>query len=145
MMVIEGGGGIVEPEWALIYSDPLDVDAAARHWRSATDELRAADTLAEANRHQIMRLVMLRIVHDRAASQVADEGAVLAPKRRSKTAIARVNPQFSVQMDSASALDRIEAELGISPRRRAAAGKVDRKQRARRASDAYLKPVAGVG
>ncbi len=128
MIVIEGGGEF-EPDWSQVFSDVLDQDAARSHWRQIIAELKAVDTFADVNRHQVERLVMLRVVHDRASREVAEKGAVLPPKRGSRTAIARVNPHFDVMRSAASDCDRIEAELGLSPRGRGGATKVDRKRK----------------
>ena len=143
MNVIEGGGQIVaEPEWAMIYSTEDAVAAARGHWRSIVRELQAAGTLAEVNGSQIGRAVDLRIVYERARNHVAEHGAVIPPKRGNARAISRVSPHWQAMREAASDLDRIEAELGLSPRRRGSATKVDKKGRARAAADEFLRPVS---
>ena len=144
MIVIDGGGGELGPDWSQVFSDVLDHDAARAHWLQIVAELKAVETFAEVNRHQVERLVMFRVVHDRAARQVAEMGAVLPPKRGSKTAIARVSPHFDVMRSAASDCDRIEAELGLSPRRRGAAAKVDRKRKGP-IGGGFLRSVSGGG
>lgn len=143
MKVIEGGGGIPEePDWSIIFSDDLDQDRASSHWSRVIRELELAATLADVNGHQVERLVMLRVVHDRAARMVAEEGAVKPPKRGNPKAIARVNPHFEVMRQAASDCDRIEAELGLSPRRRGSVTPVPKGKRRGSARDEFLKPVS---
>ena len=144
MHAIEGGGQIVvEPDWALTYTSDDDQAAARAHWRSIVAELKQAGTLAEVNGAQIGRAVDMRIVYDLARREVAERGPVSKPKRGNPRAIARLSPYWQAMREAASDLDRIEAELGLSPRRRGAAGKVDRKARAKQAADEFLRPVSG--
>lgn len=143
LRAIDGGGQVaVEPDWSLTYSAADDRVAAAEHWRSIVREMREVGTLAEANGAQIERAVDLRIVYERARRHVAEHGAVNPPRRGNAKAIARVSPYWQVMREAASDLDRTEAELGLSPRRRGAATKVDRKARAKAAADEFLRPVA---
>lgn len=140
MNVIDGGNGsIEEPDWSQIYSDVLELDAARKHWAEIIRELRASDTLAPVNGQAIERVVNFRLIYARALQHVAEHGFVIPPKRGSKTAIARSSPYWVIMREAASDLDRMEAELGLSPRRRGAVTKVDRKARARVAADDYLK------
>lgn len=143
MDVIEGGNQVVsEPEWSQNYSDPLDVEFAKDEWRLLVSALTAAGTLAPENARMMERCVDFRIAYERAKRQVAERGAVVPPKRGSKTSIARPSPYWHVMREAASDLDRIEGELGLPPRRRGSVTKVDRKQRAKQAADAYLRPIA---
>ncbi len=143
MNVIEGGGQtVIEPDWSLTYSSEDDQAAARAHWRSVVAELTAAGTLAEVNGAQIGRAVDMRIVYDLARREVAEHGPVIKPKRGNPKSIARLSPHWQAMREAAADLDRIEAELGLSPRRRAQAGKVDRKARAKAAADEFLRPVA---
>lgn len=143
MNIIEGGNRVVmEPDWALIYSDPDEQGAAADAWRMIERELNEQGTLALVNSAAMERWVSFRLIFDKAAKQVAEKGAVIPPKRGSKTAIARPSPYFKVMQDTAAILDRAEAELGLSPRRRGGATKIDRKQRHKQAADAYLRKTA---
>ena len=139
MEIVEGGQGLREPEWSDAYTDPLDVAAARAHWAEIVRELRDAGTLAAVNGAAIMRAVDFRIVYEHARREVAERGLVIKPKRGSKTAIARPSPYWGAMREAASDLDRIEAELGLSPRRRGAVTKVDRKSRARAAADEFLR------
>jgi hypothetical protein len=75
---------------------------------------------------------------DRMYREVAENGVVTKPRRGNSKAIARISPYFTALREAGSDADRIEAELGISPRRRGSVTKVERKQRKERASDGYL-------
>jgi phage terminase small subunit len=86
--------------------------------------------------------VLAYVIYDRCSREVAENGAVLKPKRGNPKAIARLSPHFQAMREAASDAAALEAELGLSPRRRSAAAKVVKKARAARASDAYLRPVA---
>jgi P27 family predicted phage terminase small subunit len=144
MNLIEGTGSIVpEPHWRMLLTDELEVEAASESWRIVTTELRGRQLLSPANRHAVQRLVLAYVLHDRAAREVAENGAVTKPKRGNPKAIARLSPHFTAMRESANDAAVLEAELGISPRRRGAVTKVERKGRVARASDAYLKPAAG--
>lgn len=144
MEAIEGGGKtVIEPDWMQVYSDSLDIAAARSHWKSLERALLDAGTLAPENAAMMERCVHFRIAYEKAHREVADKGVVIPPKRGSKTAIARPSPHWHAMREAAADLDRIEGELGLPPRRRGSVTKVDRKQRARMAADAYLRPVAG--
>ncbi len=143
MEMVEGTGEIApEPHWRLLLSDDLEVQAAAEYWRLITTELRERSLLAPANRHSIQRLVIAYITYDRSARDVAENGAVTKPRRGNTKAIARLSPHFTAMRESGSDAAALEAELGISPRRRSMAGKVERKARSERAADRYLRPIA---
>lgn len=140
LSAIEGSGAIVtEPEWALLLTDPLELAAAAEHWRLITIELKDRDLLAPANAHAIQRLVLAYIIYDRCAREVAETGAVMKPKRGNPKAIARLSPFFTAMREAASDADRQEQELGISPRRRTGAAKATKKVQRRTGAAAYLK------
>ena len=143
MNAIDGTGEIVaEPNWRMLLSDDLEVVAAAQHWRCIVTEMRDRQTLSASNGHMVQRLVLAYVLYDRCSREVAEHGAVTKPKRGNTKAIARLSPHFTAMRESASDAAALEAELGLSPRRRNAAGKVERKARAARAADSYLKPVA---
>lgn len=142
MDVIEGTGEIVpEPDWSLLLTDQLEIAAAREHWRRVTTELKDRDLLAPANGHAVQRLVLAYLIYDRCAREVADNGAVLKPKRGNPKAIARLSPYFTAMREAGSDADRQEQELGLSPRRRAGAAKVEKRtRRAATGADRYLKP-----
>lgn len=143
MDVIDGTGiAIPEPNWRLLLTDDLEIEAAAEYWRIVTTEMRERSILAPSNRHAIQRLIMAYVIHDRESRTVAEQGAVQKPKRGNPKSIARLSPHFTAMREAGSDAAQIEAELGLSPRRRSAAGKIEKKKNISRASDAYLKPVA---
>lgn len=136
---IDGTGTIVpEPDWTLLLSDGLELAAAAEHWRRITTEMKDREILAPANAHAIQRLVLAYIVFDRCSREVAENGAVLKPKRGNPKAIARLSPYFTAMREAGSDADRQEQELGLSPRRRAGAAKVVKKA-TRTTGGGYLK------
>lgn len=142
MEAIEGTGQIaVEPDWSLLLSDPLEVETARHHWQRITIEMRERETLAASTGHSIQRLVLAYLIYDRSARVVAEQGAVTKPKRGNPKAIARISPYFTAMREAASDAAALEAELGLSPRRRGGVTKVDRKNRKRSAAAAYLKSV----
>lgn len=137
---IDGTGTIVpEPNWQLLLTDELELEAASEHWRRLTIELKDRDLLAPANAHALQRLVLAYIVYDRCAREVAENGAVTKPKRGNPKAIARLSPYFTAMREAGSDADRQEQELGIAPRRRTGAGKVVKKVTRTTGSSAYLK------
>ncbi|MFC5370921.1 P27 family phage terminase small subunit [Brevundimonas faecalis] len=143
MDVVPGTGDIVpEPHWRMLLNDELEIAAAAEHWRRIATEMKGRDILAPSNGHAVQRLVLSYVIYDRCSREVAENGAVTKPKRGNPKAIARLSPHFMAMREAAQDAANLEAELGLSPRRRAAAGKVAKKARADRASDAYLRPVA---
>lgn len=139
MDVIEGTGTIVvEPDWHSLFSDVLDIDAAQEYWRLITTELRDRQLLSPANGHSIQRLICAYLMFDRMYREVAENGVVTKPRRGNSKAIARISPFFTALREAGADASNIEAELGISPRRRGSAVKAERKQRKERASDGYL-------
>lgn len=144
MNVIEGTGVIViEPDWDSLFSDVLEIAAAKEHWRVLTNELRDRHLLAAANGHSIQRLVCAYLMFDRMYREVAENGVVSKPRRGNTKAIARISPYFTAMREAGSDAATLEAELGISPRRRGSVQKVERKQRKERASDGYLGKASG--
>jgi P27 family predicted phage terminase small subunit len=139
MDVIEGTGAIVpEPDWQSLFSDVLEIAAAKEHWRIITTELRDRQLLAAANGHAIQRLVCAYLMHDRMYREVAETGVVSKPRRGNNKAIARISPYFTAMREAGSDAAALEAELGISPRRRGAAVRAERRVKRERAADAYL-------
>jgi P27 family predicted phage terminase small subunit len=140
MSVIEGGEGRpLEPDWSLTYTDVLDLETARTEWRIVINELTEAQTLTVANGHAIRRLVEFRVIYERCARDLAETGALLKAKR---TRVPQINPNWSIMRQASDQIGTLEAELCLTPRRRASAAKVARKPKVARASDAYLKPVA---
>lgn len=144
MNVIEGTGAIVaEPDWTSLFNDELEIATASEYWRIVTTELRDRGLLAPVNGHAVQRLVCAYLMHDRMYRQVAENGVVLKPRRGNSKAIARISPYFTAMREAMSDANALEAELGLSPRRRGSVTKVERKQRKERASDGYLGKAGG--
>ncbi len=143
MNLVDNTGSIVqEPDWTAIFSDELEIAAAREHWRIVTTELIDRGLLSAANVHSLHRLVMAYISYERASREVAENGAVLKPRRGNSKAIARINPWFTAMREANADATLLESKLGLSPRDRNAATKADRKANRKRAADAYLKPVS---
>jgi len=139
MDVIEGSGSIVvEPDWQGLFNDELEIVAAREHWRIVTTELKDRQLLVAANGHSIQRLVCAYLMFDRMYREVAETGVVMKPRRGNSKAIARISPYFTAMREAGSDAAALEAELGISPRRRGSAVKAEKKHRRERASDGYL-------
>jgi P27 family predicted phage terminase small subunit len=144
MDVIEGTGAIVpEPDWESLFSDVLEIAAAKEHWRVITTELKERQLLAAANGHAVQRLVCAYLMHDRMYRHVAEAGPVMKPRRGNSKAIARISPYFTAMREAGSDAAALEADLGISPRRRGSVVKAERKQHRKRASDGYLGKASG--
>lgn len=142
MNEVPGTGSIVpEPHWSMLLTDELEIASAAENWRRIVTEMRDRSILSPSNGHAIQRLVLSYVIFDRSSREVAEHGAVLKPKRGNPKAIARLSPHFSAMREAASDAAQMESELGLSPRRRSTVGKVERKARSARASDAYIRAV----
>lgn len=127
-----------EPDWASVYSDELDQAFARQHWQGIISELRRLQALTTENASQIERLVHHRLVHAEAVRMVAEKGAVSKPSARNAKSIARVSPWWTVMREAAADCDRIEAELGLSPRRRGSVSTVAPVKAAKKARDEFL-------
>lgn len=139
LSAIPGNFGIPpEPDWRLTFSDPEDVAAARGEWGIILREMQEAGTVTVANGHAIRRLVEFRLQYERAGRVVAEHGAIIEAKR---TRVPQINPHWVVMRQADDALKVLEAELGISPVRRARAAKAKRAEKTQRGSDSYLKSV----
>ncbi len=142
MNVVDGTGAMVaEPDWEGLFPDVLEVAAAREHWRRITVELRDRSLISAGNEHGLLRLVAAYVLYDRSLRQVAEQGVVLKPKRGNSRAIARTSPHFAAMRELASDAAVLEAEFGLSPRRRSSATKAQNGKKAPRSADSYLKPV----
>lgn len=141
---IDGTGEIVpEPDWPSLFSDDLEIAAANEHWRRITTELKDRALMSAANAHALQRLVVAYVLYDRSLREVAEHGAVVRPKRGNPKAIARTSPHFGAMRELASDAAVLEAEFGLSPRRRSAATKAERAKRSSRAADEFVKSRNG--
>jgi P27 family predicted phage terminase small subunit len=137
---IDGGDGLPpEPEWSQHYSDELDIEVARDEWGVVVREMQGAETLSVANGHAIRRLVEFRIQWRRASEHVADHGAIIRGKTTGRGG--QWNPHWSVMRQADDKIRALEAELGLSPRRRAAAVKAKRRPDRGTAADDYLGPT----
>jgi P27 family predicted phage terminase small subunit len=134
LRAIDGGDGRPpEPEWSFHYSDGLDVAAARDEWGVVVREMQGAETLSVANEHAIRRLVEFRIQWRRASEHVAEHGPIIPAKTGGQW-----NPFWSVMRQADDKIRALEAELGLAPRRRAAAVKTKRRMNRGTAADDYI-------
>ncbi|MBX3546890.1 P27 family phage terminase small subunit [Chelatococcus sp.] len=141
---IDGTGDIVpEPDWPSLFNDELEILAAKEHWRRVTTELKDRSLMAPGNAHAFQRLVVSYVLYDRSLRVVAEQGTVTKPKRGNLRAIARTSPHFTAMREMASDAAALEAEFGLSPRRRSQATKAERKQKITRASDEFIASKRG--
>lgn len=145
MNVFGGKGAIVEPEWHLIFDDDLAIGMARGYWKLLRDELETRQLLMPANLHAMKRLTLAYVQYDVASTWVASQGAVIQPNPNNAAAIARPNPYVSIMRDAGIDADRMEAELGLAPRRRASVTKAENGEQKTtgRRPNAYLPQRAG--
>ena len=136
----EQGAQLSEPVWPSIYSDATDIAEAQGQWRTVTNELAAAGTLADANGHTVRRLVEFRVQYEKAAKHVAAHGAIL---RAARAKVGQWNPNWTVMQQADGRIVVLEAKLGIDPVSRGKTTKVARGKKKARAADVYLKPASG--
>ncbi|MES3100075.1 P27 family phage terminase small subunit [Sphingomonas faeni] len=135
---LPGGAGVPpEPNWRTLFGRAADREAASGYWKSIVSEVRSAEKLAVANSHSIVRLVVAYVTFDLSAKEVLKLGPVIKAKR---TGVPTFNPWWTTMSNAASQAQALEKELCISPRERAAGGKIEKKVRRRTGADAYLKP-----
>lgn len=131
------------PDWALMFDDETEVAAARQRWRVIVTEQAEQGLLDPTNGALIQRLVILGILFDRSARQVAANGSVIKPKSSSARAIARVSPHFVAMTKLGKELLFLENCLGMTPQTR---GKVTRAQARKRratAADEFLTVIPG--
>ena len=139
LRIIDGGDGLPpEPDWSMHYGDSLDVASAQDDWGLIVREMQGAETISVYNGEAIKRLVMFGIEFKRAANHVAKHGAIIKGKTTGSGGM--WNPHWSVMRQADGAIRALEAELGLAPRRRAAAVKAKRRRSRRTAADDYLGP-----
>ena len=101
--------------------------------------MRGGKRLAVCNGNAIRRLVSFRIQYKRAANHVAENGAIINAKTTGNGG--QWNPHWSVMRQADDTIRAPEAELGLAPRRRAAAVKVKRRMNRGTVADDYLGPT----
>ncbi len=135
LTAIDGGAGTPpEPDWSATFSDAAEVVRAHEEWTAVVTELKEAEALTVANGHAIKRLVVFRIIYDRTADTVVEQGAVV-PAR--KTKVPSHSAYWTVLRQSAEIIAAAEGELGLAPTRRSKLVTVKRKKAKPRAADAY--------
>lgn len=134
-----GGAGqpfeLAEPEWNQTFSDPLDQEIASATWRAATADMRAAGTLSHTQATQLRRYVFFVVQFESCMRQLDAAGVI---KTAPRTKVAMTNPLWTIAHQSDKAALEHEAELGLSPRRRAAATAAKGRKKAASAADSYL-------
>jgi hypothetical protein len=98
-----------------------------------------AGTLAVVNGPAIKRYVLFSIEFERQARAISTSGVI---RKAPRTKVPMVSPAWTIMKQAAEAAAVLETELGISPRRRNSAGKVERKTRAERPANRFLKSVS---
>ncbi|QIG81886.1 P27 family phage terminase small subunit [Stakelama tenebrarum] len=136
------GKGIVEPNWSVLLSDTNERKAAKAHWNCVTAEMADREILSPSNGHAIQRLVIAYLVYDRCARQVAIDGLITEPNPENPKAIARLSIHYKAQCEAEKTVERLEAQLGLSPGRRSRVGKVAKKRERSAGADAFLGPRA---
>jgi P27 family predicted phage terminase small subunit len=123
-----------EPDWAETGIPAKDIPDAKRYWRTIIDELTNQQTLAEANRHAIIRLVQAYLTYEDAQERVNRDGPIIeAPKTKAKMQ----HPALSIANKQQQIIRQLEGDLGIQVLKRATAAKG--KKPARKKADSGLK------
>jgi P27 family predicted phage terminase small subunit len=134
-------GAIVdEPDWKRLLPSQAERNAAKRHWKRVTEEMRELETLSAANGHALQRLVLAYLVYDRCSLMVAQDGLVTEPNPENPKSIARLSIYYKAMREAEKTADALEAQLGLSPGRRGRVGKVTRKRERSAGADAFLGP-----
>ncbi len=126
-----------EPDWSLLYDDELDLAVASDSWQAVAGALREAETWSTEVMHAVSRLVDFRVLYERSARHVAENGVALKPKG-SRAKVGQWNPHFSAMTKLNAEILHLEAQLGIAVTSRGKAVKVRRERKKSRAADAYL-------
>jgi phage terminase small subunit len=131
---------LAEPKWATVIPGKRLRAIASAAWRAAYVDMRAAGTLSAGNADALRRYALAVALHHDAAAHVFADGAVI---ERAEGQLPAWNLWLSAMKKAAAECESMEAELGISPRRRAAAGAAKpRGPRKPSPADAYL-PARG--
>lgn len=137
--VIGGADGVPpQPDWTTIYADELDAALAQKVWGLAIREMRDRETLTVANGLQIERYCRAYVLYEQASRQIEEYGPIVRGEKGES-----YSPWWSIMKDADGRATQHEAELGLSPRRRANASKVDRKNKQKSTRDAFLSSRTG--
>lgn len=113
-------GEMEEPDWAEAGVKAADQDDARQYWATIVAELNQQQTLAEVNRHAIIRLVLAMLVYENAQKRVVRDGPIIeAPK----TKVPMQHPALSIANKQLQIIRQLEGDLGITVIKRAAAAK----------------------
>lgn len=129
---------VPEPNWNSLLSDRHERAAAKKHWLRVISEMTELETLSAANGHAVQRLVLAYIVYDRCSKAVARGGLVESPSEDNPRAISRISIHYKAMSEAEKTAERLEAQLGLSPQRRAKVGKVGRKRERSTGADRFL-------
>jgi P27 family predicted phage terminase small subunit len=124
-----------EPDWRNIYSDESDIETAHTLWRQVVEDMQEVNTLSLLNGSTIRRLVEFHVQYDRAAKRIAEEGPIVMARRGRNV---KQSLYWSVMRQASEEITRLEAELGVTPVRRARAAKVMKYKGKLRPADEYL-------
>lgn len=133
-------GAVTAPSWRDILHDAAEQKAAAAHWKRITSEMTEREILSSSNAHAIQRLVLAYLVYDRCSRQLAAKGIVDEPNPDNPKAIARLSIHYKAMREAENTAERLEAQLGLSPGRRAKVAKIAKKRERRAGADAFLGP-----
>lgn len=136
-------GGISAPDWKLLLPDTAERKVAAEHWKRITDEMAGREILTESNGHAVQRLILAYLIYDRCSRQVASDGIVTDPAADNPKAIARLSIHYKAMREAENTAERLEAQLGLTPGRRAKVGKVAKKRERSAGADAFLGTPSG--
>lgn len=140
-----------EPDWEALIPFTEQEDglsstearsAASGYWQSVTAAMREQGTFGPENRHQVQRLALAYVRYDHASAEIARGGAIT---RAPRTKVQMLSVWLTVAKHASDEASTLEAELGLTPRRRGAVTKIPGKKRAARASDVYMRTGAAAG
>lgn len=138
-MAEKSGNSVVSgPNWATLLTEKTERAKAKAHWKRLTGEMEAAETLSASNGHSLQRLVLAYIIYDRCSAIVAADGLVTEPAPDNPKAIARLSIHYKAMREAENTAERLEAQLGLTPGRRAKVGKVTKKRERKAGADAFL-------
>lgn len=123
LKLIDGGGGgsVPEPQWHLIYTDALDVNLARQEWARLVADMNMACSYTPSNLHSMERLVFARVIFNQSRRHIVKNGAVLISN---ETCNVVLNKHWSIVRQADAMIRALEAELCLSPYRRAKVGRV---------------------
>ncbi|MDX5984686.1 P27 family phage terminase small subunit [Sphingomonas echinoides] len=134
---------LAEPNWKVLLPNAAERKVAADHWRRITNEMSNREILSTSNGHALQRLVLAYLVYDRCSRQLAGDGIVIEPNPDNPKAIARLSIYYKAMREAENTAERLEAQLGLSPGRRAKVAKVTKPRDRSAGADAFLGTRSG--